>query len=79
VDHAFDLDAFFAEHARAIKPDGYALYEIPLQDGGAFEAVEWKSDETVFLLMLQYFRGVIKVETEGKWKWMLLKGKQTSR
>lgn len=79
VDHAFDLDAFFAEHARALKPDGYVLYEIALQQGGAFEAIEWKSDHAVFLMMLRYFRSVVKVETDPPNRWMLLQGKRESR
>ena len=81
VDHAFNLESFFCEHARVIKPDGYALYDIALQNEetqkhGAFEAVEWKSEEDVFILMLKYFKKVIKVETEHDWKWVLLQGKK---
>ena len=80
VDHAFDLESFFSEHARVIKPNGYALYDIALQQEdeqqpGAFEAVGWKSEEALFLLMLKYFKRVVKVETEPGWKWMLLQGK----
>lgn len=79
VDHAFDLEAFFSEHSRVIKPDGYALYDIALQQEnqkqGAFEAVGWESEEELFLLMLKHFKRVIKVETEPGWKWMLLQGK----
>lgn len=76
VDHAFNLDAFFAEHARVIKPDGYALYDLCIQEGGAFEAVAWKHEEVVFLLMLKYFSKVIEVRTESNWKWVLLQGKK---
>lgn len=79
VDHAFDLEAFFSEHSRVIKPDGYALYDIALQQGnqkqGAFEAVGWESEEALFLLMLKHFKRVVKVETESGWKWILLQGK----
>jgi len=31
VDHAFNLESFFSEHARVIRPNGYALYDIALQ------------------------------------------------
>lgn len=80
LDHAFDLESFFSEHTRVIKPNGYVLYDIGLhEDGasktGAFETVEWKSEEALFLLMLKYFKKVIKVETEHSWKWVLLHGK----
>jgi len=75
IDHAFDLDALFKEHARVLKPDGYVLYDVALQEGGAFEAVEWESDEAVFELMRRYFKTAIKVETEERWKWILLQGK----
>ncbi|MFZ0034218.1 MAG: hypothetical protein WAK60_04405 [Sedimentisphaerales bacterium] len=63
-----------------VKPNGYVLYDIISQDdetskAGAFEAVRWKSEETLFLLLLKYFKKVIKVETEPPWKWILLHGK----
>jgi SAM-dependent methyltransferase len=80
VDHAFNLESFFSEHARVIRPNGYALYDIALQQAenqkqGAFEAVGWESEEALLLLMLKYFKGVVKVETEPGWKWILLQGK----
>ena len=80
IDHAFNLDEFFAEHARVIKPNGYALYDIGLQRGktGAFEAVKWESEEAIFLLMLKYFKSVVKVETKADWKWILLQGKRNA-
>jgi len=74
IDHAFDLNAFFAEHARVLQPDGYALYDIAVQNGGAFESAEWDSEETVFMIMLRHFRRVVRVESEPAWKWVLLKG-----
>jgi SAM-dependent methyltransferase len=75
VDHAFNLNKFFQEHARVLKPDGYALYDIAMQTkigSGPFEALEWKSEEAVFLTALKHFRKVLKVETEAAWKWLLL-------
>lgn len=78
VDHAFNLDAFFAEHARAIKPDGYVLYDVADQSAGAgaFEAAEWENEEEIFLMMLRYFKKVVRVESEPGWKWILLRGKR---
>jgi len=83
LDHAFDLESFFSEHARVIKPNGYVLYDIALQEdrvskAGAFEAVRWKSEEALLLLMLKYFKKLVKVETEPCWKWLLLKGKSST-
>jgi SAM-dependent methyltransferase len=74
VDHAFDLSKFFQEHARVLKPGGYALYDIGIsgQVFGAFESVGWESEESVFLLTLKHFKNVLKVEVAGDWKWMLL-------
>jgi SAM-dependent methyltransferase len=75
VDHAFNLAQFFQEHARVIKPDGYAIYDIASYGMGlgTFEAVGWETDDAVFLLALKHFKSVIKVETDGDWKWLLLR------
>lgn len=78
VDHAFDLDQFFAEHARAIKPRGYVLYDLALGrsggKGGAFEAVEWTYDEDIVGRMLSYFNRLIYAEQDpdGTWLWVLM-------
>ncbi|MFX1277482.1 MAG: methyltransferase domain-containing protein [Promethearchaeota archaeon] len=76
LDHAFDLDAFFKEHARVIKPNGFALYEISLGGGGAFETVQWKSISSVQNLMLKHFKKIIMTKIKNQWKWMLLFGKK---
>ena len=79
VDHAFDLDAFFSEHARAIKPDGYVLYELGTNmegGGGPFEAVAWERTEDVFSKMLKVFGQLIHVERDQEWLWILLRGKR---
>jgi len=75
VDHAFELDKFFQEHARVLKPGGYAIYDINVSDQrfGVFEAVEWESDETLFLLVLKYFRNLLHLEESGSWKRILLR------
>jgi SAM-dependent methyltransferase len=75
VDHAFDLSKYFQEHVRVLKPGGYAIYDIGIsgQGFGSFEAVGWERDETVFLLALQHYTRVLKVEEDKAWKWLLLK------
>lgn len=79
IDHAFNLEDLFREHARVIKPDGYVFYDIALQEGGVFEAVHWKADEVVFQLMLKFFSSVEMVRVDGarRWKSVLLKGKRS--
>jgi hypothetical protein len=79
VDHAFNLDDLFREHARAIKPSGFAYYDIAMQNGGVFEAVHWNSEEAVFQVMLKHFASVemVKVDRGRSWKSVLLKGKRT--
>jgi SAM-dependent methyltransferase len=77
VDHAFDLDAFFAEHARVLRPDGYALYELPEvnSDGPApFESVVWTSDALILERMLPHFREIVRRERDAGWEWFLLRG-----
>ncbi|MCG8526325.1 MAG: class I SAM-dependent methyltransferase [Opitutales bacterium] len=73
VDHAFELEKFFAEHARVLKDDGYAIYDIGVDaKGGIFEAVSWDSDSVIFQMMLKHFRRVVKVETDDDWQWIML-------
>lgn len=77
LDHVFDFDRFFAEHARAIKPDGYVLYDLTVDEGGVggpAEAVSWEREDTLLPQMLEHFRGVVRVESEHGWKWVLLRG-----
>ncbi|MCL0100024.1 class I SAM-dependent methyltransferase [Dehalococcoidia bacterium] len=75
VDHAFNLDEFFAEHSRVLRPDGYALYDIgrSASRAGPFETVSWDDDEPIYLTR-RYFEELIRVETEPIWKWVLLRG-----
>jgi len=75
IDHAFDINSFFQENARVLKPNGIAIYDIAMQSGtggGPFESVEWKSEETVFLAALKHFNKVLRVDTDRAWKWILL-------
>jgi SAM-dependent methyltransferase len=78
VDHAFNLEQFFAEHARVIKPNGYALYDLAVPDDdppGAFESVVYRRVEDLLLLLLLHFAKVVKVEREDRWVWTLVQGK----
>ncbi len=81
LDHAFDLDKFFAGNARVLKPDGYVLYDFGLSEqvgGGAFEAVSWTRAEDLLPKLLHHFRELVRLEREPRWLWMLLHGKQAS-
>ncbi|MBD2002381.1 MULTISPECIES: methyltransferase domain-containing protein [Cyanophyceae] len=82
VDHAWNLEELFSEHARVIKQDGYVLYDLSMDmkdGGGPFEAVAWESEEELFLIMLRYFKTVVRVEVDGSWKWILLQGKREGK
>jgi hypothetical protein len=77
VDHAFDLHAFFTEHARVLKADGYALYDVPQANedsNAAFESVVWESDEVVLEKLLPRFDEVVARERDAGWEWVLLRG-----
>ena len=82
VDHAFDLEKFFAEHARVLAPGGYALYDLAAdQDGarGAFEAVTWARTEDVLIQVLQHFETIVNVKRERDWVWVLVRDKRVVR
>jgi len=72
IDHAYNIEKFFAEHYRVLRPNGYALYDIAIQNSRAFEAVDYDSEDAVFAIMWPYFQKIIKIETEKQWKWVLL-------
>jgi hypothetical protein len=78
VDHAFDLDAMLAEHARALKPGGFLLYDIGVnmeQGGGPFEAIAWRRSEDVMLRMLGVFKTLVRAERDPAWLWVLVRDK----
>jgi ubiquinone/menaquinone biosynthesis C-methylase UbiE len=80
VDHAFDLDAFFAEHARVLKPNGYVLYDLGISEqlgGGAFEAVSWGRPEDLVQRLLSLYGELVRSEREAQWLWVLLRGKRS--
>jgi hypothetical protein len=79
VDHSFDLDAMIAEHARALKPDGYLLYDIAFNDdegAGVWESILWEREEDVIRRLLKKFRELVRVERERGWIWVLVRGKR---
>lgn len=78
IDHAFDLDAFFAEHRRVLKPTGYAMYDFPIRndDGAApFESVVWSDDETVLAGIREHFGEVVRREDDGHSEWLLVRAR----
>ena len=78
VDHSFDLDAFFAEHARVLKPDGYALYDILVHndDGAApFESVIWSDHAAVVAQMEAHFGDVVQEAHDGSSGWLSLRAR----
>ncbi len=74
VDHAYNLPDFFKEHARILKTDGLAIYDIAMTAPGAFEAVHWGDEKNLFLLMLQHFQTVERISIDRFWKTMHLRG-----
>jgi SAM-dependent methyltransferase len=85
VDHSFDLEAMMQEHARALKPEGFLLYDMGTNmeggQGGPFEAVSWDRTEGVIYRLLQYFEHLVHAERDtyfgGDWLWVLLQGKRS--
>ena len=82
VDHAVDLDAFFSEHARVLKPDGLALYDVhrdyPPGEPAPFEASLWLRREDVLVRALERFKRIHRLDAEPDWTWMLLQGPRRS-
>ena len=79
VDHSFDLDAMIAEHARALKPDGYLLYDIAFNEdegAGVWESIAWEREEDVVRRLMERFRELVRVERDRGWVWVLVRRKQ---
>lgn len=78
LDHAPDLDAFFAEHARVLTPQGFALYDVHQDyrpgEPAPFEASLWLRREDVLVRALRHFARLRRVQAEPDWTWMLLQG-----
>jgi SAM-dependent methyltransferase len=77
LDHALDLDVFFTEHRRVLKPDGYALYDIHRAytpgEPSPFEATLWLRQRDVVAHALRYFERVVLLRAEPDWTWVLLR------
>jgi hypothetical protein len=68
-----------AEHARALKPDGYLLYDIAFTEdegSGVWESIAWEREEDVVRRLLDAFRELVRVERDRKWVWVLVRCKQ---
>jgi SAM-dependent methyltransferase len=82
LDHALDLDAFFSEHARVLKADGFALYDVQQDyrpgEPAPFEASLWLRREDVLVQALGHFTRLQHLHAEPDWTWMLLQGPRRS-
>jgi SAM-dependent methyltransferase len=82
LDHALDLDAFFAEHARVLKPHGFALYDVHQDytpgEAAPFEASLWLRREDTVVRALVHFKRLLRLQSEPDWTWMLLQEPLTS-
>ncbi len=79
VDHSFDLDAMIAEHARALKPGGYLLYDIAFNEeegAGVWESISWEREEDVVRRLMEKFRDLVRAERERQWLWVLVRNKR---
>ena len=83
LDHALDLDAFFREHARVLRPDGFALYDVHMAyrpgEPAPFEATLWPRREDVVVQALHWFERLLRTQAEPDWTWMLLQGPRPRR
>jgi len=77
VDHAFDLQQFFTEHARVIKPKGFVLYDIALSGTGGVETAGWNDDGVIIRMLLEHFREMVMVQREADWLWCIMRGKRS--
>lgn len=82
LDHAFDIEPCIKENLRVVKPEGIAIYDVPRysksRSPGAFEAVNWKSEQMVFDMISRHFHATPLTMTEKKWQWMLCQGPKKS-
>lgn len=76
IDHALDLDTFFAEHVRVLKPTGLALYDVHRNyepgESAPFESSLWLRRELVLLRALDHYGRVLRLTAEPDWTWILL-------
>ncbi len=75
IDHSYDLDEFFKEQSRILKPDGIAIFDIALQKMGLLEAVDWDNPTLVVRKIMSQFQNLIHAEVDGQWMWVMVRGK----
>ena len=75
LDHALDLDKFFQEAIRILKPGGLALIDLTDENtrAGPWEATEWKRAQDVIDIALKRFSAVVGTQQDGNWKSTLLR------
>jgi SAM-dependent methyltransferase len=75
LDHALDLDKFFHEASRVLKPGALALIDLTDQETGAgpWEATEWARAQDVLDIALKRFSAIVSTQQDGIWKSTLLR------
>lgn len=74
IDHVYDLDQFYKEQARIIKPDGFVLFEFALHGSmGTYESVHWDDVDVPIKKLTEYFGEIVNTGTDEEWKWVLSK------
>lgn len=73
IDHAFNLDEFFQEQARIVKPGGIGVFDFANFGSGdnkasAYEAVEWKTSDIPVSVMTKYFPRIISDRSDRQWR-----------
>ena len=75
LDHALDLDKFFREASRVLKPGAFALIDLVNQGTGIghWEATEWTRAQDVLDIALKQFTVIESTRQNGMWKSTLLR------
>lgn len=75
LDHSLDLDKFFQEAFRVLKPGALALIDLADQEEGAgrWEAIEWGCAQDVLDIALKRFSSIVSTRQDGIWKSTLLR------
>lgn len=77
VDHAFDVDSFFKEQARVVKPGGIGVFDLLYVEDegevGEFEAVSWDTTETPLKIIKRYFPTIVSDTTDGRWRTVIVR------